>query len=36
MVIHDYELINLYKYNELAAGIVNLGIKIVSYINEKF
>ena len=36
MVIHDYELINLYKFNELAAGIVDLGIKIISCINDKF
>ena len=34
MVIHDYELINLFKYNELAAAIVNLGIKIISLIND--
>jgi hypothetical protein len=36
MVIHDYELINLYKFNELAAGIVDLGIKLISCINDKF
>jgi hypothetical protein len=36
MVIHDYELISLFRYNELAAAIVGLGIKIISCINEKF
>jgi hypothetical protein len=36
MVIHDYELITLFKYNELAAAIVDLGIKIISCINDKF
>ena len=36
MVVHDYDLLNEFKQNELSAAIVNLAMKIINYINPDF